>query len=174
MTLIKCCSNWNCKLYRSQWLCIDIPGYLGDEASRSNSPLACSKILPHSTYIPTTIYLLLRMKSSNITGRCYETSHATIEDLFGWKMIKSALVLECTNPPLCFLLVEITNPCTNLKCCQLNCYHYYYYHHYSWWRHQIQTFSALLAIYAGYSPASGEFPHEGQWRGALMFSLICV
>ena len=37
-----------------------------------------------------------------------------------------------------------------------------------WWRHQMETFSALLAICAGNSP------HKGQWRGALVFSLICV
>ena len=54
-----------------------------------------------------------------------------------------------------------------------------------WWRHQMWTFSALLAICAGNSPVPGEFPrgihrspvnfpHKGQWRGALMFSLICV
>ena len=43
-----------------------------------------------------------------------------------------------------------------------------------WWRHQIETFSALLAICAGNSPVPGEFPHNGQWRGALMFTLICV
>ena len=43
----------------------------------------------------------------------------------------------------------------------------------SWWRHQME-FSALLAICAGNSPATGEFPHKGQWRGALMFSLICT
>ena len=30
----------------------------------------------------------------------------------------------------------------------------------SWWRHQIETFSALLAICAGNSPASGEFPAQ--------------
>ena len=43
-----------------------------------------------------------------------------------------------------------------------------------------ETFSALLAICAGSSPVTGEFPtwsvnspHKGQWRGALMFSLIC-
>ena len=30
----------------------------------------------------------------------------------------------------------------------------------TWWRHQIETFSALLAIYAGNSPASGEFPAQ--------------
>ena len=30
------------------------------------------------------------------------------------------------------------------------------------WRHQMETLFTLLAI------------HKGQWRGALMFSLICV
>ena len=40
-----------------------------------------------------------------------------------------------------------------------------------WWRHQLETFSAFLAICAGNSPDS---LHKGQWRGALMFSLICV
>ena len=44
----------------------------------------------------------------------------------------------------------------------------------SWWRHQMETFSALLAICAGNSPVTGEFPHKGQWRGALLFSLICT
>ena len=38
----------------------------------------------------------------------------------------------------------------------------------TWWRHQMETFSALLAICAG------NFPHKGQWHRALMFSLICV
>ena len=44
----------------------------------------------------------------------------------------------------------------------------------SWWRHQMETFSALLALCAGNSPSPGEFPHKRQWRGALVFSLICV
>ena len=30
----------------------------------------------------------------------------------------------------------------------------------SWWRHQMETFSALLAICTGNSPASGEFPTQ--------------
>ena len=42
----------------------------------------------------------------------------------------------------------------------------------TWWRHQMDTFSALLAICAGNSPVTGEFPHKGQWRGVLMFSLV--
>ena len=47
-------------------------------------------------------------------------------------------------------------------------------HHLSWWRHQMETFSALLALCAGNSPVPVNSPHKGQWRGALMFSLICA
>ena len=45
---------------------------------------------------------------------------------------------------------------------------------YIWWRHQMETFSALLALYAGNSSVPANSPHKGQWRGALMFSLICA
>ena len=41
------------------------------------------------------------------------------------------------------------------------------------WRHQMETLSALLAFCARNSPVSGDFPHNGQWRGTLRFSLIC-
>ena len=37
----------------------------------------------------------------------------------------------------------------------------------SWWRHEMQICSALLALCAWNSPVTG------QWHGALMFSLIC-
>ena len=30
----------------------------------------------------------------------------------------------------------------------------------TWWRHQMETFSALLAIFAGNSPVTGEFPAQ--------------
>ena len=43
-----------------------------------------------------------------------------------------------------------------------------------WWHHQMETFSALLAICAGNSPVPVNSPHKGQWRGALMFTLICA
>ena len=45
---------------------------------------------------------------------------------------------------------------------------------YPWWRHQMKTFSALLVLCAGNSPVPVNSPHKGQWRGAFMFSLICV
>ena len=44
----------------------------------------------------------------------------------------------------------------------------------SWWRHQMETFSALLALCAGNSPVPVNSPHKSQWRGALVFSLICA
>ena len=47
----------------------------------------------------------------------------------------------------------------------------------SWWRHQMETFSMLLALCAGISPITGELPSQRpkrQWRGTLIFSLICA
>ena len=44
----------------------------------------------------------------------------------------------------------------------------------AWWRHQMETFSALLAICAGNSPVPGEFPSQRPVMRSLMFSLICV
>ena len=45
----------------------------------------------------------------------------------------------------------------------------------SWWRHQTEIFSALLGPFVRgnhRSPVNAQ--HKGQWRGALIFSLICV
>ena len=42
----------------------------------------------------------------------------------------------------------------------------------TWWRHQMETISTLLAICAGNSLVPGEFP--AQRPVTLMFSLICV
>ena len=44
----------------------------------------------------------------------------------------------------------------------------------TWWRHQMETFSASLAICEGNSPVPVKSPPKGQWRGAFRFSLICV
>ena len=44
----------------------------------------------------------------------------------------------------------------------------------SWWRHQLEFVSASLAFWVGHTLVTGEFPHNGKWRGTLIFSLICV
>ena len=58
-------------------------------------------------------------------------------------------------------------PCIffSLWCCRI---------HFSWWRHQMETFSALLALCAGNSPVTGEFPTQRPVTQSLMFSLICA
>ena len=38
----------------------------------------------------------------------------------------------------------------------------------SWWRHEMGTFSALLAIVHGIHRSPVNSPHKGQWHGALM------
>ena len=42
----------------------------------------------------------------------------------------------------------------------------------TWWRHQMETFSALLVLCAGIHRSPVNSPHKGQWRGDLMFSLM--
>ena len=45
----------------------------------------------------------------------------------------------------------------------------------SWWRHQMETFSALLAIWAGNSLASGEFPAQRPvTRSFDVFFYLCL
>ena len=45
----------------------------------------------------------------------------------------------------------------------------------TWWRHQMDTFSMLLALCEGgiHRPPV-DSSHKDQWRGALMFYLICA
>ena len=40
---------------------------------------------------------------------------------------------------------------------------------YAWWRHQMKTFFAVNG-----NIFTGKFPSHSQWRGTLMFSLICA
>ena len=44
----------------------------------------------------------------------------------------------------------------------------------TWWHHQMETFSALLAFCVGNSRWPVNSPQKGQWSRALMFSLICA
>ena len=44
----------------------------------------------------------------------------------------------------------------------------------AWWRHQMETFPRYWPYVRGINRSPVNSPHKGQWRGALMFSLICV
>ena len=51
----------------------------------------------------------------------------------------------------------------------------HYMHFFSWWRHQMETFFALLApLYGEIHRSAVNSPHKGQLRRVLMFSLICT
>ena len=73
--------------------------------------------------------------------------------LFAWLFLKFSNSFTLTSPGWRWLFIE---------------------NHTSWWRHQMEAYSPLLAICAGNSPVPVNFPHKGQWRGALMFPLICT
>ena len=44
----------------------------------------------------------------------------------------------------------------------------------SWWRHEMEIFPRNWQFVQGIHRFSMKSPHKGQWRGALMFSLICA
>ena len=75
-----------------------------------------------------------------------------------WVQKNALHILLCLRKPRPVLHHQVQN--------RSIAYHLYFNFRDTWWRHQIETFSALLAICAGNSPV--------QWRGALRFSLICV
>ena len=44
----------------------------------------------------------------------------------------------------------------------------------TWWRHQMETFPRYWPFVRGIHRSPMNSPHKGQWRGALIFSLICA
>ena len=45
---------------------------------------------------------------------------------------------------------------------------------FTWWRHQMETFSAVLTICAGNLPVTSDFPIQRPATRILMFSVICA
>ena len=43
-----------------------------------------------------------------------------------------------------------------------------------WWRHQMETFSVLLAFCDSNPMVTGGFPHKGQWHRVWLFPLRCA
>ena len=74
--------------------------------------------------------------------------------LFNSFILSDAYVHHQTRPPLVLIM-----PCHLFS---------------TWWHHQMETFSTLLALGAGNLPVPVNSSHKGQWCRALMFSLICT
>ena len=45
---------------------------------------------------------------------------------------------------------------------------------YSWWRHHLEAFPRYWSFMRGIHRTPVNSPHKGQWRGALIFSLVCA
>ena len=86
-------------------------------------------------------------------------------NIYQCKLDKSTHIFcHCTLHFVCKMTTFLSWPPIGTMC--------YFARTSSWWRHQMETVSALLALCAGNSPVPVISPHKGQWRGALMFSLI--
>ena len=153
-----------------------------------------SNILIFSLYI----YMLDKSKSSHCKNFSYQWQPSPQQIICGSKTYQMQAHQESSGQPgdfgpihwhgviviriwisnyiHTFLWDIITDPCLLASCASAKLFlklgHWWAIT--SWWRHQMKTFSALLAICAGNSPVPVNSPHKGKWRGALMFSLICV
>ena len=122
------------------------------------------------------------MGKSRVYIYCAFDRHCVIDDIFYTepavhKMISQRLLYMCHWSSgfwvwVFVMIMEIVTSWSIVPFTETGMLLFWWNFHHPWWRHQMETFSALLAICAGNSPVSGEFPHKGQWRGALMFSLI--
>ena len=68
--------------------------------------------------------------------------------------------------------ITFHNLCQHILFLPAKSVHHLWYFVWPWWRHFMETFSALLSLCAAKSPVNS--PHKGQLRGALMFSMICA
>ena len=51
---------------------------------------------------------------------------------------------------------------------------WFHHHNITWWHHQWKHFLRYWPSVRGIHRSPVNSPHKGQWRGALMFSLICA
>ena len=58
--------------------------------------------------------------------------------------------VNCFQPGKCFWTLVLFTISSTALCLRTN----------SWWRHEMETFSALLVLCAGNSPVTGEFPTQ--------------
>ena len=88
----------------------------------------------------------------NFTEVCSQGSnwqYASIGSDNGWVPIRWQAII-CNNVGLVYWSIYTSLGLDGLKKS----------HMFSWWRHQMETFSALLALCVGNSPVTGEFPAQ--------------
>ena len=88
-------------------------------------------------------------------------------------VIKQHAIIRTNDPDLCHHMASLGHNQLTVHAVSNNAL-YPWPSYYSWWRHQMENFSELLALCVGNSPLTGEFPSQRPAMGALMSSLICA
>ena len=85
-----------------------------------------------------------------------DMDYCQISDISGTKIVQPSIVYDIGYSTFIVRCLEYS-----WKWCQ------------SWWRHPIETFSAILALCAGNSPVTGEFPSQRPvaWSSDVFFVL---
>ena len=75
-----------------------------------------------------------------------------------------------------WVFIIISDDCTIFRYRELGLYHESCWSPgpLTWWRHQMEKFSALLAFVRGIHRSPVNSRHKGQWRGVFRISLICA
>ena len=99
---------------------------------------------------------LLHKQSSACVLRCYHAHITTVTHIHR-NMFRAIVYISLEYFRLC------RKPCVGSRTCDMIIAEswlsvYSLSQEYTWWNHQTETFSALLAICAGNSPVTGEFP----------------
>ena len=84
-------------------------------------------------------------------------SHVIISDITPYSKTIHKVLWTASNTYVSVWLAFLT-----LNWRQLNC---------TWWRHQMETFFALLAFVRGIHLSPVDSPYKGQWRRALIFCI---
>ena len=101
---------------------------------------------------------------------CWFPSHylERCRHIFNWSTVKFQSKANIIFKKILLKMVsEKYDYNLNISICTTQCYT-----NAPWWRNQMQIFFALLAFVRGIHRSPVNSPHKGQWREALMFSLI--
>ena len=104
-------------------------------------------------------------KTCEFILECSATTHPTILHWLCWHGKSKIMMMWIFFLTTSYIVIMTTADATNHKEFAIiefeRCNHESVWHwSCPWWRHQMETFSALLAIYAGNSPVPGEFPTQ--------------
>ena len=144
------------------------------------SPYAVTNYFKYSTWCGTCPDDTTCSKSIIIINHVFILSQ---NDESMYRIIRVVVIIKC-NFLTRFMewyraysfMVIITEPYFNqeydvcllfVSTCFLNINH-------SWWRHPMETFPRYWPFVRGIHRSPMNSPQKGQWRGALMFSLICA